>query len=276
MKVLVLGPKGTNGHEAAIRYGFQLADIAFLKSHQAILEEIDNTSDDLSGVVAIENSLASLVSETVQFWLKGQIGRIVVVGEITMPVNHCLLVRGECKDLKTISFASSHSQALAQCSGFITDNGLVGVPSASTAEAARRVAIGELRDTAAIASVFAAKQYGLEIIAQNIEDYSENATRFHIVGSVPVEFIKGENYCTAVMFRLQNVPGVIVSAVSPISEEYINMHSLHSISLGKMGEYAFYCEFSCHQDSPEGTRILRQMRLVCVELKILGSFRSQR
>lgn len=271
-RVAVLGPKGTNGHEVA-RTVLKVEDdnIIFCVRNEEILETCMN--EKVLGVVPVENASAGLVSEVVRgFWLRHIASDVPlqVVGEVQIPITHSLLVQNSCTDMRLVQTIKSHPQALAQCSKFLKEIGAQTLPASSTAAAAKEVMGESSPHLAAIASAFAAGIYGLSILRQHIEDYSGNATRFHILGhdSVPVT----ESDRTAVIFELPDEPRALVNVLWIIGSLNVNLSSIHSIPLGNPGVYAFYCEFDLHQDSDVGRKIIACMRELCKRMKVLGSY----
>lgn len=289
MKLYALGPKGTNGHHVA-----QIAIDSFKQHHPYIcypylnrpinLEFSQRNQDVLSvvcaeghlGVVPIENSEEGLVSDVIKgFWLSSQdVARVCVIGEIELPIQHCLLAHPDA-DVAGITQVMSHPQALGQCSTYL-DTYLPScnrIPVSSTAQAARMVSESKYPHTSiAIASLFAAEVYGLKIVVQGVENTPHNATRFHIVapakGAMSVEL----HNRTALIFETPDVSGALVAALNTISVGGVNLSSIHSISLGTPGRFAFYCEFDRHQNDLVGSAILTRLKTLTNRLIVLGSF----
>lgn len=223
-------------------------------------------------------------SEVVKdYWLKqGTISKVHVVGEIEIPVNHCLLTRHDTNDIKEVRAVMSHSQALAQCAGNLDKEEIYQrIPIASTAGAAEKISVDPtIKNTAAIASSFAGQLYKLNVLHDHFEDSPGNATRFHIVykaiyGGPESICVPTDKDRTAIVFRLPNKPGALVNVISCIADEGVNMSSIHSIPLGVSGTYAFYCEFDVHASTNAGVHIIIKLRLKTEELLVLGSYPRQ-
>jgi prephenate dehydratase len=275
-KIFVLGPAGTNGHEAAIKFSdlaLPNAELIFCERNVEILQRAEE--EGAYGVVPVENTTAGLVSEVVRdFWLtKKNPCNIQAIGEMQLPIEHHLLVNDSVQNVKEISSIISHPQALSQCARRMKELGLLNIPTSSTAEAARKISAEDnVNKCGAIASAFAAKIYRLKIILRNIEDFSENATRFHLVG--PHSVLPSGRDRTAIIFKLPNKPCALFNALGTIAEEKINMSSIHSIPSGHPGEYSFYCEFDCHKDDSKGKKILKHMDSLTDKLLVLGSYQQ--
>jgi prephenate dehydratase len=283
MKIMALGPAGTNGHEAAniarqlVDWKDVIPDIEFSPRNAAILETA--LAQKCWGVVPVENSTAGLVSEVVKdFWIaRGKNPGVYVVGEIELPVEHCLLVEDrEGFALGDVNEVVSHPQALAQCARSLDALGIaLRTPAASTALAAKKVSSGEKGPAvAAIASRFAAKTYGLRILKEGMEDVRGNATRFHVIG--PKEAAPTGKDRTALIFHAQDKPRALLDCMWALCTEGTNLSSIHSIPLGLPGRYAFYCEFDRHLATDEGSTIMGRLGLVASGITILGSFPQAR
>uniref|UniRef100_A0A2C9V655 arogenate dehydratase n=1 Tax=Manihot esculenta TaxID=3983 RepID=A0A2C9V655_MANES len=127
-------------------------------------------------VLPVENSLGGSIHRNYDLLLRH---RLHIVGEVQLPVHHCLLALPGVRK-ENITQVISHPQALAQCELSLSKLGLNAAREAvdDTAGAAQHIAANNLRDTAAIASARAAELYGLQILADGIQDDSSNVTRF--------------------------------------------------------------------------------------------------
>lgn len=284
MRILALGPAGTNGHEAAKqaaeRFDWSDAEIIFCDRNVDLLKKLGAGAGD-AAVVPIENGQSGLVVETMHgFWLnQDEEGKTPqVIGEIYLPIEHCLLAKKGTR-LEEIKKVISHPQALAQCAQYLEKKGLkIKEPAASTAGAAKFVS-ESLEPIAAIASPFAAEIYGLEILEQNVADYTDNVTRFQILTrpeDVPAVTDKTSDfsYDTAVVFWVKDEPGSLYHALGAINSAKSNMSSIHSIPLGKPGTYAFYAEFAGHAGFGLGEAIIKLMRQSSDKLIVLGSWKK--
>ena len=278
-KLFVLGPKGTHSHWAAVDFlsGYTWSPLpfkepTFCSSNAEALHKA--RQEEGFCIVAIENSLGGLVDESIRFWLKQSADcPIQVIGELHLPIRHHLMMcrGGSCDYITEIS---SHSQAISQCFETIQQicpDALIS-KTASTAASAKDVSESGSMTVAAVASEFASVHYNLDIVYRDVHDFSENMTRFHVVG--PRSYADDVSVVgkTAVIFRVPNSPGSLLNILSVIERRNINMSSIHSIPLGVMGEYAFYCEFDSHCLTSLGKEILGEMSLIDEDLLVLGSF----
>src|SRR5919205_2814164 len=167
------GERGAYGEMATLQY-FPDGKLVPLKSFQDVFDAADNNEVDYV-VVPLENSIEGSINEIYDMLLQT---RMTVVGEIYQRVIHCLIVN---KDAKTIRYAHSHPQALAQCRGYLQKKGLKPVPTYDTAGAVKMIKENRMLDSAAIASKRAAELYDMAILDEGIEDRRNNYTRFLVL-----------------------------------------------------------------------------------------------
>lgn len=104
-----------------------------------------------------------------------------IVGELRLPVRHCLLALPESR-LGDITSVFSHPAALAQCAKFLGEHPNITPREAfDTAGSARNVAARGRRDEGAIAAEGCAERYGLQVLVRNVGDRDDNATVFAVV-----------------------------------------------------------------------------------------------
>jgi len=106
------------------------------------------------------------------------------------------------------SSAMSHPQALGQCRHYLKKHDIVPISYADTAGAAAAVAMSDDDGLAAIAPAIAADMYGLEMIAENIEDADHNTTRFVVLARDPVSPPANVPVMTSLLFEVKNIPAL--------------------------------------------------------------------
>lgn len=179
-QVAFQGERGAFGEEAIAAVWPNEADPVPMPTVAAVVRAVADGRVD-AGVLPIENSIAGAVHESVDALTVT--GAVRVVGETTVRVTQCLMApEGAC--LEKLVTVESHPVALAQCGAFLRRHAWIAMVSVSdTAGAARAVAEGKDPRRGAIAGRGAAVRYGLAILAEGIEDESENCTRFVIIAS---------------------------------------------------------------------------------------------
>ncbi len=221
-------------------------------------------------VVPVENSHAGSIHETYDLLLEHS-DRLQVRGEHELRVRHCLLgIPGT--DLGRVRRAYSHPQALAQCIGWLSERSIEAVAYHDTAGAARLVASVGDPQSAAVASSTAAKVYGLEILAEGIEDNQTNRTRFLVVGRDPVE-VQAVEGKTSLVFSTANRPGALYTALGCLASRGINLSKLESRpSRGEGWEYLFYADCSGWATEPPLHEALEALRAETTWVRVLGSY----
>lgn len=226
------------------------------------------------GLLPIENTLAGSVVASYDVLAAEP---LEVVGEVIVPIHHCLLgVPGA--ELARITRVLSHPVALAQCSRFLLEHPTIeAVAVYDTAGAARDVARAGDPTVAAIAGRAAAERYGLDILASNIEDRPDNQTRFLVVaraGSAPPPEAArpGAQKKTALLVETDNTPGSLVQVLLPFANRGINLSKLESRPAAAPWTYRFFMELEADAAAPDTQEALAEVRRRASALRILGSF----
>lgn len=234
-------------------------------------------------VLPIENSLGGSIHRNYDLLLRHNLH---IVGEVQFTVRHCLLANHGVKieDLKRVV---SHAQALSQCENTLTKLGVVREAVDDTAGAAQFVAAQNLRDTGAVASSLAAEIYGLNILAQDIQDNSDNVTRFLMLAREPVIPGIDRPFKTSIVFSLEEGPGVLFKALAVFALREINLtkiesrprrkqplrvHSDYSNGSMKYFDYIFYVDFEASTASEKAQNALRDLEEFATFLRVLGSY----
>lgn len=269
MRLAYLGPVGTYGEQAAK----QLATLADLDAElipkpgiQAVIRSLAE-GDCEAAVVPVENSVEGGVTSCLDaLW---QYPDLAICRGLVLPIRHALLGSGP---LQGISEVLSHPQALAQCPQWLANHlpGALQLPTSSTAEAARLVRGSRFR--AAIASLEAAREHGLEVIAYPINDVAGNCTRFLLLrrqSPVPVD---GPHASLA--FSLQaNRPGALLEALGCFANEGLNMSRIESRpSKRSMGEYIFFVDLDLKDGSAPLERAMAALKPHCERLVLFGVY----
>ncbi len=279
MQICVLGPAGTNGHEVATglvkMFQGSVAEespFIFCDTNNAVLDMAQKLM--LPGVVPIENTTGGYVGEVMRWWLSKPVRKLYIIGEVSLPVHHCLLTQPSVESFDDITSVMSHPQALEQCANMLKRLRLVTlIPNKSTANSAFEIAgLPSKQHIAVLAPKLAAQIYGLKIMLENCEDTKGNVTRFHIVA--PYAMSQSGKDRTAFLFRTPTPKdaGVLVGVLMPFKDHGVSLSCIHSIPLGSPGQYAFYAEADCHVDDNRGRDIFRKVRSLTTELNILGSY----
>jgi chorismate mutase/prephenate dehydratase len=221
------------------------------------------------GVVPIENSTEGVVAHTLDMLVDSE---LKICAEIFLDIHHNLLSSGRPADIQRIV---SHPQALAQCRGWLASH-FPHVPVeevASTAHAA--IAAAADKTVGAISSALAKEVYDLKIVAANIEDHSNNITRFLVIGKNGARPTGDDK--TSLVFSVKDKPGILHRMLQPFARSRINLTKIESRPLkNKPWEYLFFIDCRGHKDEPRIKRALKTLERSCDFLRILGSYPSGR
>jgi prephenate dehydratase len=220
------------------------------------------------GLIPIENSLAGSIHRNYDLLLQNT---LVVVGEHYLHVHHCLVALPGV-ELGEIRRVISHPQALAQCDGYIRSLGQVKAEASyDTAGSVKIVREQNDRTLAAIASRRAAKLYGMQVLAEGIEDNPANITRFLVISPQPVE--PGPDAKTSIVFSLKNEPGSLFKALSVFALRDIDLTKIESRPLqGKPWEYLFYIDFIGATQNESVRKALDHLGEYALMVRVLGSY----
>lgn len=267
--IAYLGPEGTFSELAALQFfagrqyrGLTYPDIASAL-HAVEKEEAD------AAVVPIENSVEGTVNLTLDVLVHEV--NLFINGEIVLPVVHHLL--GKHGNFAAYRRVLSHPHALAQCRRFLQQHlpRAKWEPVISTAEAARLVGATN-RPWAAVGTELAAARYGLKVVAREIQDHPDNATRF-IVCQRGEAMPTGDDK-TSIAFALPvDRPGELYHALGEFAMRGINLTKIESRPAKKgMGFYIFFIDCEGHHKSPAVAEALSALRARASFYKLLGSY----
>jgi len=260
------GEHGAYGEVAARRLipgGAYIPCLEFIDVFRSVEEE----HLDL-GVVPVENSLEGAVTQVNDLLTTTDLN---VIGEIKIPVNHCLLAT-EATDHREIRLVYSHPQALAQCRGFIMRNNLEPRPYYDTAGAAKMLARENPKAAAVIASALSAELYDLEIIKESIEDGEANSTRFLLLSREP--YADGGDKIS-IIFATRHEAGQLYSVLRLFAEAEINLTRIASMPLRTdPGNYSFFLDFEGSKEDEKVADVLKQMGKLTISMKYLGCYPS--
>ena len=266
--VAFLGPEGTFSELAAkAKFGESVRYLP-VRGVDAIFHSVARSDADY-GVVPIENSTEGGVTDSLEMFMESD---VKVCAEIVLPVRHHLIGTCPVQDVRVIF---SKVQPFGQCKRWLADNVAHAElkEASSTAEAARLAK--ETPHTAAIAHESAASLYGLTVLARSIEDSHHNMTRFLVIGQSfgpPTG-----NDRTSIMCWIPDEVGALYDILLPFKIGYINLTKIESFpSRRRPWEYLFFIDFEGHASDEPVAAALEEVKAVCKELKILGSFPKSR
>jgi chorismate mutase / prephenate dehydratase len=265
MTIAFLGPEGTFSQEAAIKHFGGQVPLVASASIDEVFRRVETGAAGYA-VVPVENSTEGAVGRTLDLLLATQMR---VCGEVMLRVRQCLMNRSG--RMNAIRKLYSHTQSLAQCQRWLARN----LPHAeqvavvSNAEAARLAS--KEASAGAIASKTAADLYGLRVVARNIQDDSNNTTRFLVLGGHDAEPSGRDK--TSLILSTRNVPGAMHELLTPLAENRVSMTRFESRP-ARTGtwEYVFYVDIEGHSREPHVSRALGALERKSSLFKNLGSY----
>jgi prephenate dehydratase len=224
------------------------------------------------GILPVENSIGGSIHRNYDLLLEHD---LPIVGEVELPIRHHLLVLPGTP-IEQVQRIYSHPQALAQCERFLKELPNVRVnPTYDTAGSAKLIREQQLTDAAAIASERAAEVFQLERLRSDIQDYSDNITRFLLIGRSTDPDTQPDK--TTVVFSLSNEPGALFKALSVFALRELDLTKIESRPIrGRPWEYLFYVDIPVGRQDLRCARALVHLAEFARTLRTLGSYQSWR
>ena len=261
------GEPGAYSEAAALAFFGAHTETLPCDTFETVFQAVDKGQAE-RGLIPIENSLAGSIHRNYDLLVRYQ---IPITGEVHHRIRHCLLALPgvEVADLRRVM---SHPQALAQCEQYLSQlNEVEIVSEQDTAGSARIVSERGLRDAAAIASKHASEVYGMQVLAEGIEDDPANFTRFLSLGGEPPK--SGRESKTSIVFALKNQPGALSAALAPFANRGIDLTKIESRPLiGKPWEYLFYLDLVRAPGEEGASDALAELKELTTEFRILGTY----
>ena len=264
LRVAHLGPLYSYSHLAAIHRFGQSVEFVPVATIAAVFEEVNRGGADF-GLVPIENSTDGRIADTLDMFTRSPAR---ICGEVELPIHHTLLATCPRGDIKEVY---SKPQALSQCRNWLAKHlpGARPVEVTSTATAAQLAK--EKPGAAAIASMQAGVHYGLDALAEQIEDNRTNTTRFSVIGKESAK--RTGNDKTAMMFQLEDRSGALAEALGIFKRNRVNLTWIESFPIpGTERAYLFFVEMDGHETDLRVRRATTSLHKKTLRMEILGSF----
>jgi len=268
LKIAFQGEPGANSHIAIVE-AYPDAEPMPCATFEDALSAISSGEADL-GMIPIENSVAGRVAD-IHHLLPAS--GLFIVGEWFLPVRHQLMAPKGTKlsDIKTVE---SHVHALGQCRRIIRKLGIKPIVAADTAGSARDVSERKDKSVAAIASRLAAQIYGLDILAEDVEDEAHNTTRFVVLARDQRWASQdSEPLVTTFVFRVRNLPAALYKALGGFATNGVNMTKLESYMVdGEFSATQFYADVDGHPEDKGLAFALEELKFFSREFRIVGVY----
>jgi prephenate dehydratase len=229
-----------------------------------------NSGEAELGMIPIENSLAGRVADIHHLM---PTAALHIVAEWFLPIRNQLMAPKGAK-LADIKSVESHIMALGQCRNFIRKLGVKAIVAADTAGSAREVAERGDQTRAAIASRLAAEIYGLDILAEDIEDESHSTTRFIVLSREDKRAARGNGpVITTFVFQVRNIPAALYKALGGFATNGVNMTKLESYMIeGNFFATQFYADVEGHPEDYNLKLALEELNFFSDRLTVLGVY----
>jgi chorismate mutase / prephenate dehydratase len=267
LKVAFLGPEGTFTQAAVQKHFGSSVRALPLPAIDEVFREVEGGIADF-GVVPIENSTEGTVNHTLDMFLRSA---LKICGEVELRIHHHLM--GRMAGLADVKRVCAHPQALAQCRGWLDEHlsDIERIAASSNAEGARRAR--DERGTAAIASRAAAEIYGLSLLADEIEDRSDNTPRFLVIGRKLFSPSGADRTTLLVSASGTDDPGALFRLLEPFAEHRINMTRIESRpSHKRKWDYVFFMDVEGHVSDVPLAKALASLEKRASLFKVLGSY----
>jgi prephenate dehydratase len=221
-------------------------------------------------MIPIENSIAGRVADIHHFLPHSGLH---IVGEYFLPI-HFQLMAPKGATREGVKSVYSHVHALGQCRKIIQELNLVAHTAGDTAGAAREIAEWGDPTKAALAPWLAAEIYGLDVLAEDVEDEEHNTTRFVVLSKTAQWPPVGEaRTMTTFIFRVRNVPAALYKTLGGFATNGVNMTKLESYMVdGEFAATRFLADVEGHPEEPAVARALEELRFFSREVEILGVY----
>jgi len=266
LQVAYLGPVGTFTQAAAIKHFGHAAVCVPQATIDSVFSQVES-GDCNYGVVPVENSTEGMVSHTLDTFMDSP---LKISGELELRISHHLLVSKNTTP-DTITRICAHEQGLAQCRNWLDKHwpDAERLAVSSNGEAAKMAA--QTPGVAAVAGDMAAELYHLDKIAEHIEDYSDNTTRFLIIGREEIPPSGRDK--SSIIVSSRNKPGALFALLDPFRRAGISLTRIDTRpSRTEKWAYVFFIEFEGHLQDEKVAAAIQELEEQSILMKLLGSY----
>lgn len=261
--VVCQGVEGAYSHQAALSF-FGEVPISFAPTWKQVFEDVKAGRAQF-GVLPVENSAAGSVTGVYDLILRY---RFFIVGAEAVKVEHCL---ASADPEQPVTSVVSHPQALSQCAEYLESRGLKTVEYSNTAAAAKYVAREKPKGVAALCSKEAARQYGLFILEENVQDEKDNTTRFVVISKEPI--FPEDASKISLCFSLPHTPGALHTVLARFAMCGLNMTKIESRPIpDKAFTYDFYLDFTGNIHEAEALDLICALHDELPRFSFLGNY----
>lgn len=274
-RVAFLGRQGSYSYWATQKYFTRRAEKLIeigCDSFNEIVQAVETGHADYA-VLPIENTSSGSINEVYDLL---QHTRLSIVGELTHPIEHCLLgVEGT--ELSKIRQICAHPQVIAQCSNYLQGLSNVKIEYCdASSDAFERVRKAQDKSVVAIGGEEGGKLYGLEVLGRGLANQKDNASRFIVVARKAINVAKAIPAKTTFIMYTGQQPGALVDALTVLKQHGISMGKLESRPIpGNPWEEMFYVDVFANLGDYAMTRALDELNRITRFVKVLGCYPSE-
>lgn len=253
--------------ELAARALFPQTEPQHVPTWEQVFQSVRDGAAD-AGVVPVENTTAGTVSEVYDLLLEYDLS---INYSYIKKIRHCLAAVPGTR-IDEVERVCSHPHALPQCHAYIQEHSFEAIEVANTAMAAQNVAARGDKGLAAICSREAAERYGLDVLAEGINDLKHNETRFIAVSRTLT--CRPEDNRIEIAFHIPNVPGSLGAVLNIFSDYGVDMTEIYSRPMKDSPWcYVFYIDFTGNMCDHAVQALLYQLHEELPYIKVIGSYR---
>lgn len=267
LKVSYLGPEGTHSEAAVLNQFGSIIKRKPSLSIEDVFSEVLNQEANL-GLVPVENSSEGVINSTLNCLADNQ--PINIIGEVYHDIDH-QLASGNNFDLKDAFAIASHPQALGQCSKWIDKNigSIKRLEMPSSAVAAKYAK--ENKNILCIVNSLAIDKYKLKLVKKNVQDFSDNKTRFLVIGLNSVN--KTGKDKTSFLIQTVNNPGALIAILRPFEKRKINLSKIETRpSRGNINSHDFFIDCEGHMNDQKLKLTIKEVKDLGSSVRVLGSY----
>ena len=266
LQIAFLGPLGTHSEAAVKKHFGSSINLDPRATIDDVFYQVTNGTSQF-GMVPFENSSEGVVNATLNCLVDE---KLLICGETYLDIEHNLAGRATSK-ISTAKVIASHPQALGQCSKWL-ENNLPNIKRKLTSSTAKAAELAKSnKDTLCIVGSLAVEKYKLKMHAQNIENHSDNRTRFLIVGNQKIS--KTGKDKTSLLIQTNNKPGALVKLLKPFEEKKINLFRVETRpSRSTRDSHNFFIDSAGHQSDSKLQKVISTIRSDGAFVRILGSY----
>ena len=269
-KIAIQGERGAFSHQAALKLMPKAQVLACSRSSE-VFDALESGAA-AAAMIPVENTLAGPVGEHLDLLVERN---VFITHEVLLRIEHNLIAAPGVK-FEDIRKVISHPVALDQCRNFFKKHKkIASVPFYDTAGSVKHLMESNLRDTAGIAAVQAAREYGGKVLQSGLEDDHRNFTRFFFIEKMAIEKtrrVAANADKTSLAFSLKNVAGALFKALSVFALRDLDLSKIQSRPVrGKPWEYRFFVDVLRGQDEAM-ENALRHLQEIARPVKVLGIY----